>query len=89
MGFFRYLHTIFSFNPNLCNNIIYCFLQTFSCVCKCKGTNFSAIHNEYEPYYGCGMVVYANAKVLIFQQFTTVPDGTSGLSALCMQMQRY
>ncbi len=59
------------------------------CVCNRKGTNFSAIHNISLRVVFIVFVVYATAKVLIFQQFTT--DSTKAATAvmLCMQPQRY
>ena len=61
----------------------------FSCLCWCKGTNFLANHNSYAAAALNEAVVYAGAKVLIFQQITTeqAEDGDDGV--LFMLVQRY
>ena len=43
----------------------------FSCFCWCKDTNFSANHNDKRRHDFCFRVVFAGAKILIFQQITT------------------
>ena len=42
-----------------------------SCFCWCKDTNFSANHNHTVVALHQDTVVFAGAKILIFQQITT------------------
>ena len=43
-----------------------------SCFCKCKDTKLKAIHNVIGMSYYGATVVFANAKILNWKQFTTL-----------------
>ena len=63
--------------------------EFFGCLCKCKDTKLKAIHNERLLYNNNQYVVYANAKILNWKQFTTVECEMARDNKLFMQMQRY
>ena len=46
------------------------------CLCKCKDTKLKAIHNVKTLINDYITVVYANAKILNWKQFTTVTHHT-------------
>ena len=46
--------------------------ESLCCLCQCKDTNLKAIHNLSVSVSGNSSVVYANAKIQIWKQFTTV-----------------
>ena len=56
----------FSFPNNLCYHLNLNMFSEFSCLCRCKGTNFLANHNGKTFVLENILVVYAGAKVLIF-----------------------
>ena len=56
----------FSFPNNLCYHLNLNMFSVFSCLCRCKGTNFLANHNDADFDAFLLNVVYAGAKVLIF-----------------------
>ena len=60
-----------------------------SCLCKCKDTKLKAIHNRKLGYLIGRNVVYANAKILNWKQFTTEIANCCYGIGLFMQMQRY
>ena len=47
-----------------------------SCFCKCKDTKLKAIHNTEKKYNLRIIVVFANAKILNWKQFTTTDEST-------------
>ena len=59
------------------------------CLCKCKDTKLKAIHNKWNEITNAITVVYANAKILNWKQFTTSNPLEILNSMLFMQMQRY
>ena len=59
------------------------------CLCQCKDTNLKAIHNMKPYLKNTSRVVYANAKIQIWKQFTTCGDYRPIDSTLFMPMQRY
>ena len=44
----------------------------FDCFCQCKDTNSKAIHNWHCQLWLVQCIVFANAKILIRKQFTTI-----------------
>ena len=50
--------------------------SSISCLCKCKDTKLKAIHNRVSVDNLSVRVVYANAKILNWKQFTTVTHDT-------------
>ena len=59
------------------------------CLCKCKDTKLKAIHNDVNQVWNEQQVVYANAKILNWKQFTTLDTMLLLTLLLFMQMQRY
>ena len=59
------------------------------CFCWCKDTNFSANHNVYVARVTHDPVVFAGAKILIFQQITTGASQPFSLRMLFLLVQRY
>ena len=62
---------------------------TKSCFCWCKDTNFSANHNCPNYEYIENEVVFAGAKILIFQQITTNMSRANACTLLFLLVQRY
>ena len=60
-----------------------------SCFCWCKDTNFSANHNIVVLHNQHTQVVFAGAKILIFQQITTQVNRHKRISRLFLLVQRY
>ena len=60
-----------------------------SCFCKCKDTKLKAIHNLQSTSIHRAIVVFANAKILNWKQFTTEKENIKYASMLFLQMQRY
>ena len=46
--------------------------SSLDCFCQCKDTNSKAIHNRIQLYEHTEFIVFANAKILIRKQFTTI-----------------
>ena len=59
------------------------------CLCQCKDTNLKAIHNMKPYLKNTSRVVYANAKIQIWKQFTTKIHEQWKKKLLFMPMQRY
>ena len=59
------------------------------CFCKCKDTKLKAIHNKNIEVINASPVVFANAKILNWKQFTTRLPNTLYDVELFLQMQRY
>ena len=59
------------------------------CLCQCKDTNLKAIHNSGMSLANSLQVVYANAKIQIWKQFTTICKYITKADSLFMPMQRY
>ena len=59
------------------------------CLCRCKDTNFFAIHNDDASISANDVVVYAGAKIRNFLQFTTSAFSSPVASLLFMPVQRY
>ena len=59
------------------------------CFCKCKDTKLKAIHNIARIIIFFCNVVFANAKILNWKQFTTRSYSSFGKNWLFLQMQRY
>ena len=60
--------------------------RTESCFCKCKDTKLKAIHNSLSYNDPSTAVVFANAKILNWKQFTTtaiMPDNKSSCFCKC------
>ena len=95
----RILHKVVVFNVVYANAKIQIWKQfttTFGytpryagCLCQCKDTNLKAIHNKLPLAFGEVLVVYANAKIQIWKQFTTNHRVTFTNLMLFMPMQRY
>ena len=60
-----------------------------SCFCWCKDTNFSANHNCTPDEATKLKVVFAGAKILIFQQITTEHPTMPQQATLFLLVQRY
>ena len=59
------------------------------CFCWCKDTNFSANHNCSALRKAAYFVVFAGAKILIFQQITTALARLIEALGLFLLVQRY
>ena len=59
------------------------------CFCKCKDTKLKAIHNKSAEKVAQIAVVFANAKILNWKQFTTAAFLAVLPISLFLQMQRY
>ena len=59
------------------------------CFCWCKDTNFSANHNDENGNILGLQVVFAGAKILIFQQITTHWLSAAQDTQLFLLVQRY
>ena len=59
------------------------------CFCKCKDTKLKAIHNRNIEEIERQEVVFANAKILNWKQFTTNLSSIIIKVLLFLQMQRY
>ena len=51
--------------------LLWC-IYKLSCFCKCKDTKLKAIHNDFLGLPTTHIVVFANAKILNWKQFTTL-----------------
>ena len=60
-----------------------------NCFCQCKDTNSKAIHNHGRAVSVSWNIVFANAKILIRKQFTTVVTNEKQDIILFLPMQRY
>ena len=63
--------------------------MSYCCFCKCKDTKLKAIHNCFLNVIFLSQVVFANAKILNWKQFTTEIDEVISVVKLFLQMQRY
>ena len=59
------------------------------CICQCKDTNFKANHNQGGETLSAGVVVFANAKILILKLITTDKTRIPRARRLYLPMQRY
>ena len=59
------------------------------CICQCKDTNFKANHNCMFLTPIIGIVVFANAKILILKLITTEVRNLDTDTELYLPMQRY
>ena len=66
-----------------------CDIHIIGCLCLCKDTNFLANHNMDRTCITHQRVVYASAKILIFQQITTTVAPARMGCGLFMPLQRY
>ena len=64
-------------------------LADYRCFCKCKDTKLKAIHNTFVVMILVVCVVFANAKILNWKQFTTSTGVIGKFMGLFLQMQRY